>query len=190
MRRSTLSLIAVWLLVPVASLSAQQPLHLERGARVRVTHTCASQRGQDPVCSGHSRRDVGKYRSIRDDTLRYELKNPFRRIKIPLEGVRLIEVVQGQKSRWLSGMGSGTVIGAFCGIAIGLAVYDYEPNPWVPNMGPAYGVAIGAPVGLIVGAIIGSFIKDEEWEEVPLDRVRVSIAPQRDGFAFGLTVNF
>ena len=190
MSRTARAVIAIGMLFHFANLSAQEPPPIERGARVRVAHTCASQRGQDPVCSEYVRRDVGKYRSIRDDTLRYELKNPFRRIKIPLEGVRLIEVVQGQKSRWLSGMGSGTVIGAFCGIAIGLAVYDYEPNPWVPNMGPAYGVAIGAPVGLIVGAIIGSFIKDEEWEEVPLDRVRVSIAPQRDGFAFGLTVNF
>ena len=126
MYRATLSLATASLLVHLSVLTAQEPQPVEPGARVRVTHTCASQRGQDPVCSGYVRRDVGKYRSIRDDTLRYELKNPFRRIKIPLEGVRRIEVVQGEKSRWLSGMGSGAATGAFCGLAIGFVMTANE----------------------------------------------------------------
>jgi len=42
----------------------------------------------------------------------------------------------------------------------------------------------------VVGAITGAFIKTDRWEEVPLDRLQVSFAPQRDGFAVGLSVAF
>jgi hypothetical protein len=44
---------------------------------------------------------------------------------------------------------------------------------------------------MTLGAVIGSFVKYEEWEEVPFDQVRVSLAPQRDGrFTLGLSVRF
>jgi hypothetical protein len=134
MRGPEVSVIAIGMLLHFADLSAQEPPAIERGARVRVSHTCVSQRGQKPVCSRRNfRRDVGTYRSIRGDTLRNELKNPFRRVKIPLDGVRRIEVVQHQKSRWLKGMGIGACTGAFLGIAIGGRVTDYEPNPGSPT---------------------------------------------------------
>jgi len=49
---------------------------------------------------------------------------------------------------------------------------------------------IGAMGGL-AGGITGYFIKTDSWEEVPLERVRVSLAPQRDGgFALGFSVRF
>jgi hypothetical protein len=48
---------------------------------------------------------------------------------------------------------------------------------------------LGIGVGLI-GAGIGALLGGERWEEVPLDRLRVSFAPRRDGFALGLSVSF
>jgi hypothetical protein len=44
----------------------------------------------------------------------------------------------------------------------------------------------------LLGVIIGGFIwKTDRWEEVPLDRLRVSFGPQRDGrFGFGASVRF
>ena len=49
---------------------------------------------------------------------------------------------------------------------------------------------LGAGGGL-VGAIVGSFIKTEQWEEIPLERLHVSLTPQRDGgFALGFSVRF
>ena len=48
----------------------------------------------------------------------------------------------------------------------------------------------GAIVGL-AGAITGYFIKTDLWEEVPLERLRVSLTPQRDGgFVLGFSVGF
>jgi hypothetical protein len=45
--------------------------------------------------------------------------------------------------------------------------------------------------GAAVGLVVGAFTKTDRWEEVPLDRLRVSIVPQRDGrFALGVSVSF
>ena len=47
-------------------------------------------------------------------------------------------------------------------------------------------------VGLIAGWLVGvPFFKYEDWKQVPLDRLRVSVVPQRDGrFALGFSVAF
>ena len=50
-------------------------------------------------------------------------------------------------------------------------------------------VAVGA-VGAGIGAGIGALSKTDKWEEVPLDQLRVSIVPRRDGFALGFSVAF
>ncbi len=37
----------------------------------------------------------------------------------------------------------------------------------------------------------GYLIKTERWEEIPLERLRLGLAPQRDGgFALGFSVRF
>ena len=44
---------------------------------------------------------------------------------------------------------------------------------------------------LLVGFVVGDKIRTHDWEEVPLDRIRVSFVPQRDGrFAFGFSLDF
>ena len=43
----------------------------------------------------------------------------------------------------------------------------------------------------LAGGIAGYFIKTDLWEEVPLERPRVSLTPQLDGgFALGFSVRF
>jgi hypothetical protein len=52
-----------------------------------------------------------------------------------------------------------------------------------------FGVFGGA--GAFVGLIIGSMITTTQWETVPLDRVGVNVARQRDGrLGLGLSVAF
>jgi hypothetical protein len=49
---------------------------------------------------------------------------------------------------------------------------------------------VGA-IGAVAGGLVGYFIKTDRWEEVPLERLRVSLAPQLDGgFALGFSVGF
>ena len=53
------------------------------------------------------------------------------------------------------------------------------------------GAAIFGFGGVVFGALIGASSQTDRWEEVPLDRVRVSLGPQRDGrFGFGASVRF
>ena len=48
-----------------------------------------------------------------------------------------------------------------------------------------------AALGGAAGGIVGYFIKTERWEEVPLERLGVSLAPQLDGgLALGFSVRF
>jgi hypothetical protein len=50
---------------------------------------------------------------------------------------------------------------------------------------------IGLMGGALIGASVGTFIRTDKWGEVPLDQLRVSLAPQRDGrFGLGLSVAF
>ena len=54
----------------------------------------------------------------------------------------------------------------------------------------AGGALVGGALFGVIGAGIGTFIKTDRWEEVPLDRLRVSFGPKRDGFAVGVRVTF
>ncbi len=52
------------------------------------------------------------------------------------------------------------------------------------------GISFGA-AGALLGALIGATMKTERWVSVPLDELRMSFGPQRDGrFGLGLSVRF
>ena len=118
---------------------------------------------------------------------------------IPLDSVNLLEVQRGRKSRWGEGAALGmTVFGIGSG-ALFAALYE-EPEPCTGGFCPsweigkggvfAFGFVLGAMLGGTVGGLLGKLVEVDRWEKVPLDRLRVSFAPQRDGFALGLSVSF
>lgn len=45
-----------------------------------------------------------------------------------------------------------------------------------------------AAVGLVIGGGIGALMKSDKWEDVPLDRLRVSVVPTRHGFGVGARI--
>ena len=49
---------------------------------------------------------------------------------------------------------------------------------------------VGGGLGLLFGTIVGLAVKSDRWEEVPLDRLRVSFAPGRDRVSFGFSFAF
>jgi hypothetical protein len=125
------------------------------------------------------------FRYLSDDSLLFDLPDGAAALSLPLESVHRVDTVQGQKSRWLSGIGFGLLIGAVGGTVIGYAAT--AGDVWYPGMGAAAGFILGAPIGMITGGIVGAFLKTESWKSVPLDRLRVSFAPQRDRrFALGV----
>ncbi len=153
-------------------IGAQEPLVLEPGVRVRVTGLDCGLRGR-----------VTEFRALRADTLVLETT------QCPLASVTRLDVIRGQPHAKL-GAGIGFAAGFVGGIVYcktvdvsGCVLFDDDLTLWVAFV-------IGAMGGL-AGGITGYFIKTDRWEEVPLERLRVSLAPQRDGgFALGFSVRF
>ncbi len=82
--------------------------------------------------------------------------------------------------------GIGFLLGGVVGAVIGYASYEEcVPQGWFSCIGPDFGPEVGGLGGLMVGAIIGGS------PEVRLDRLRVSLGLQRNGwFGLGASVRF
>ena len=127
-------------------------------------------------------------------------------LSVPVGLVTGFDVSRGWKRHTEEGVGYGLVLGLVAGGFVGAFTYEPPPPPcegsscafafsfdidlgWVPRM--FIGAAIGAGIGAVAGALVGFAIKTEQWEEAPLDRLRMSLGPQRDGgFGFGASVRF
>jgi len=187
--------LALLACAPVAVATAQDSLDVRPGVRVRIT-----------VPEIGINKHVGVLGVVDGDAL------AIGTLEVDVASVTRLEVSRGWKRHIGTGVGHGLVLGFISGGAVGVLTYDGPPlvssssrshglccadlfrQPqvdleWVPRM--FIGAAIGAGIGAVAGAVVGSAIKTEQWEEVPLDQLRVSVVPQRDGrFAFGLSVAF
>ena len=155
-------------------MAAQESLPVEPGVRVRVTAPDCSLRGQ-----------AATFRALRVDTLVLETT------ECPLSSVTRLDVSRGERSQWARGLGVGFLGGALIGAVYGgtHAGTDAWDLPTEDAVG--LGAAFFGVGGGLVGGIAGYFIKADRWEEVPLERLSVSLAPQRDdGFALGFSVTF
>ncbi len=107
--------------------------------------------------------------------------------RFPAASVTRLEVSRGRKSRAELGAGIGFTAGA-----LGAVVYcQMEAKRCVvfdDDTTPLQALAFGA-MGSVVGGFVGWFITTDRWEGVPLERLRVSLAPQGGGrFALGFSV--
>jgi len=156
----------------------------EPGARVRVTAPDVGINKQ-----------AGRLTAVGADTLIMDT------LRVAVASVTKFEVHRGRKSNARKGaLIGGSVLGAG---GLGLSILwiaggceDWSSSYDGCEVGEAAAVtaattAITFGVGAGLGALIGAFIKSDKWEEVPLDRLRVSIVPTRDGrFALGVSVAF
>ena len=184
--------LAVSLVVPLSTLSAQSP-PIEPGARVRVKQECfegytSTSRNLTTVCPTNT----GVLTAMTAESIIFATGNGGNRLAVPLDSVTRLEVIQGRSRHPWRGAGIGLLVGA-AGGAVGTLImcrndgcWDYGTGFWVARLS-----ASGAVVGAVMGGIVGTFIKTDRWEEVPLDRLRVSFAPQRDGrYKLGLRLTF
>jgi hypothetical protein len=149
---------------------------LQPGQRVRVTLT-----GPDP------HRLQSTYQQLLGDTL------VLSSASYELSDVTKLEVWRGQRSMAGRGALVGFVGGAALGAIIGYSMGDSEGLCTIActaGQKAAWGAGIGGGAGVLGGLLIGALSKTDKWEEVPLGRLRVSIAPTRGGFGIGTRIAF
>ncbi len=192
MRHATI-LVAILAFVPLAGATAQLPIR--KGARVRVTRPpiCPP---TDTICvGGRPLQSVGTFWAWGTDSLIIESNGNA--LALPLDSVTKLEVSRGQKSHTVAGAIIGSLVGGVAVGAIAIATYEECEGGWgcIGDFGPGFAALVGGLVGGlgggVVGALVGRSIKTDRWQEVPLDRLRVNLGPQRDGrFGFGASVRF
>jgi hypothetical protein len=111
-------------------------------------------------------------------------------LTVPGASITRLEVHRGRKGHALLGAAIGSVaLGAagvaaaigFCGGGFGCS----DEGEAVAGAGGA-----GVVAGALLGALTGSFIKTDRWEDVPLDRLRAGVVPERDGFGIMASMEF
>ena len=181
MRHATV-LVVILAFVPVAGATAQ----LRPGERVRVTgHFCP------PLYSncrgGRPEHRVGTFVAWKSDTLVVQSNGDT--LQVALMNVTRLDVYMGRKAQ----AGAGAVVGGLVVVVpLAIAAATCGASFGCPNGGEAAKVLlIWGTAGAFVGALIGAATNTDRWEEVPLDQLRVSLGPQRDGrFGFGASVRF
>ena len=170
---SSITFVLICILGDAPTEIAAQEQLVFPGERVRVTAPDCALRGQ-----------VATLRAIRADTLVLETT------ECPMASVTRLDVSRGQKSHGRNGAAIGFPAGAV--LAFAYCQVGDKTGCEVLGNDATLGIAlIFGGVGVLVGAIVGHAIKTDRWEEVPLERLRVSLAPQRDGrFALGFSVRF
>ena len=167
--------LSLLLLASFADLSAQEVL-LAPGARVRVSvptfNPTTRLRGQA--------RWVGTLVTLSADTLVLKPKDQSAPLAIPLASVTRLDVSRGR----VSCTGRGILTGSLASLALGLGLLASASPEDIGDAPPAAGLiflAVFTVPGAVIGGIVGSKVGGERWEPVPLDRIRVSILPQRGG---------
>ena len=169
---------------------------LEVGDLVRIT---APDCGVDEL--------VARYLRLFRDTLTVQADSE---LVLPVASVTQLDISRGFDNRPTL---FGVAIGAAAGIVVGIILAPDEDSevssgtpierslPDIGNTsgrggsttmsGAVVGPIAGAFVGAFVGGLIGKAFRKRNWEEFPLDELRVSVVPQRAGtLAVGLSFRF
>ena len=189
--RAVLSALTIMLVLPCTEL-APQVLH-PSGTRLGISQATV-RRGQlvrliAPAYGMHGQ--LARFLRVHQDTLTMRTDSV---LKLPLATVAKLEVIRGRNNLPVYlGMVSGAFVGAVVGVKVAKAAdQSHPPRAWLrPDLrDPEVAAVVGVLLGGFVGGLVGKVFRGDRWEEVPLDRLRVSFAQHRDGFAFGMRVAF
>ena len=194
--RSWICWVLVCLVGPLAHLSAQEPPAVRPGQRVRVTHHCGAASGQ-VTAQTHAkcRGDEGAVVAVTADTLALWIGDAGgTELSLPIRSVNRLQLYMGQRSNTHKGAFVGLAVAGGLGMIAGWGMCEISDQGCGGAGDHILGsLAGGVGMGLLgagCGAIIGMLFSGDRWEEAPLDQLRVSFAPQQNGFGVGVRVAF
>jgi len=158
--------------------------HLVPGARVRVKVASALVRQEGSPASVPLRQEiVGNLLTLDESRVTIRVDSVSDAV-VPRTAVERLEVSRGHRSR-----GHAAVIGALAGgVVFGIAGASYKPTSSGSRSAGALAVGcLGLGPGALVGFAVGG---GERWEVVKLDKVKVGLAPNRQGPGVSIAVGF
>jgi len=181
-----------WLFAPSVTLIAQEPARsLEPGARLRLTYPCEHDGAATAGKERRACRSEGRLVLLRADTIALAVAEST--MHRGLNAINRIEVSRGHRAHRLAGAGVGFLVGAGVTFALlntggSTSLCNQSANQDAIGSGECLGLAaLGGLAGAGLGVIIGGFVRTERWQDVPLDRLRVSLTPQTNSM-LGLAV--
>lgn len=120
---------------------------------------------------------VGTVVTLNADTIVLRHESQTSALAVPLAAVTKLEVSGGRIPRGKNGL-KGAGLGLFAGITIGGILG--AANTGTDATSKVYvmaGAAFFGTTGLVTGGIIGAVSGNERWEQVPLKRLRLGLAP-------------
>ncbi len=173
----------IMLLIPSAALTVQGQTPLPQpGTRLRLTLPC-EQKG--PSSAREHRlacRAEGILVLFQSDTI--TLTTAGSTTSYGVNAVSRVDMSRGFRSHRNAGAVVGFLVGGGTTLALlntgGSKSYcDRSANQDAISRGGCIGLtALGGLAGAGVGAIIGGFFRTERWQNVPLERLRVTVGPQ------------
>ena len=193
--RGVAVLLLMSLVTPLTGIAAQRDAPFDTGELLKITA---------PTCGIEEQ--AARYLRIYRDTLTVQADSV---LVLPVSSVTRLEKSRGYNDRSTL---IGIAAGAFAGVVIGIAIasdegsdmsggtprnntatqiMDSEENQGAVTLsGAVVGPIAGAFIGGFVGGLVGKAVRKHIWEEVPLDRLRLSFAPQGDRLAVGVSVSY
>jgi hypothetical protein len=142
--------------IVASAVSAEEPATLAPGLRVRITDASGA-------------RLTGRIQSTNDDALNVWSGN---RGVVTLRRAEVVRLEVGFGRNYAV---HGAVAGGLLGLGAGLAIDNMDSDGCGCRMIAASPFTAMAGTG--VGYLIGRFIRPARWSDLPLDRVRISVAP-------------
>lgn len=176
MRRQIAALVVGMLVFPLLA-SAQT---LVPGTRVRFSHPGEGTR-------------TGTFVALTADTLEVALPGRTEPARVPLDQVTRLDVSHGMQRQPLRRAGIGFLVGGVVG-AVGVAAAESGCDR---TQDFCFGAGDGALIGGIfygaVGGVLGlvaGMIPSESWEQVKLERQRISLVAPSSGHGRGVGLRF
>lgn len=180
----TVLAVAVGLFIPPNGVTAQvQTYRPEPGTRVRITAPCDATVVTARQASSGSCSLAGELVFARADTLALATDGSI--VRYDTGVLRGFELSRGYRSYRLYGGIGGFLIGAGVTYLVvnaggSTSLCDRSANQDAMNRAECLGVvALGGTVGAGIGVIVGGLFRSERWQPIPLQGLRLSLAPGR-----------